>query len=102
MQAMALPQASRAPHWYGLPVRVLLLTILGTLLSFAISLFLAIIGTMVVAAVRGTHPDMRLSYLQIALPMALVAGSIIFVLAVALEVRHYRQMKALSGIERVS
>ena len=102
MHVMAPRQASRSPHWYGLPVRVLLLTFIGTLLSFAVSLFLAILGTVIVSAFRGVHPDMRIAYRHIALPMALVAGGIIFVLAVALEVRHYRQMKALAGIERVS
>jgi hypothetical protein len=31
-----------------------------------------------------------------------VAGSIIFVLALAMEIRHYRQTKTLAAIERVS
>jgi uncharacterized membrane protein len=93
--------ATRAPRWYGIPVRVALLTLLGTLLSFVVTLFLAILGTVAVAALRGVHPDMRIAYRHIALPVAMVAGSIIFVLATVMEIRHYRQNKTLSAIERM-
>jgi hypothetical protein len=48
------------------------------------------------------QPNMTLAYRLIALPAALVAGSIIFVLALAMEIRHYRQMKTLIAIERAS
>jgi uncharacterized BrkB/YihY/UPF0761 family membrane protein len=93
---------SRTPRWYAIPVRVALATFIGTLLCFAVSLFLGILGTIAVAALRGVHPDMRIAYRLIAFPMALVAGSIIFVLALVMEIRHYRQTKALSAIERLS
>jgi hypothetical protein len=99
---MAATPVSRSPRWYGIPVRVLLVTFISTLLCFAVSLLLAIIGTVLVAAVRGVHPDLRIAYRQIALPIALVAGSIVFVLAWILEIRHYRQSKTLSSIERMS
>ena len=92
----------RSPHWYGIPVRVLLVTFIGTLLSFAVSLLLAIIATVVTASLRGIHPDMRVAYRHIALPTALIAGSIIFVVVLIMEIRHYRQSKALTAIERVS
>lgn len=94
--------ATRSPHWYGIPVRVGLVTFIGTLLCFAVSLLFAILGTVITAALRSVHPDMRIAYRYIALPIALVAGSIIFVLALAMEIRHYRQRKTLSAIERVS
>ena len=93
---------SRTPRWYGIPVRVGLVTFVGTLLCFAVSLLFSIFGTVIVAALRGVHPDMRIAYLHIALPIALVAGSIIFVLALMMEIRHYRQAKTLSAIERIS
>ena len=99
---MANTASPRSPRWYGIPVRVLLVTFISTLICFAASLFLAIIGTVSVAAARGVHPDMRIAYRQIALPMALVAGSIVFVLAWILEIRHYRQSKTLSDIERMA
>jgi len=98
---MATTPASRPPRWYGIPLRVGLVTFLGTLISFAVSLLLAILGTMIVSALRGAHPDMRIAYRHIALPMALTAGGIIFVLAVVMEVRYYRQSKTLSVIERM-
>lgn len=95
-------QRSRPPRWYTVPVRVLLLTFIGTLLCFAVSLLLAILGTVIVSALRGVHPDMRVAYRQIALPMALVAGSVIFAGALVMEIRRYRQVKTLSAIERMT
>jgi hypothetical protein len=89
----------RPPRWYAIPVRVLLLTFIGTLISFAVSLLLAIIGTVAVAAVRHVHPNMTVAYRQIALPAAAVAARIIFVLALIMEIRHYRQSKTLAAIE---
>jgi uncharacterized membrane protein len=99
---MALSPTTRAPRWYGIPVRILLITFIGTLLCFAVSLLLGIISTVVVSRIRGLHPDMTLAYRQFALPVALVAGAIIFVLAVVMEIRHHRQTKTLSAIERMS
>ncbi|HTW59353.1 MAG TPA: hypothetical protein VMD99_14570 [Terriglobales bacterium] len=93
---------SRPPRWYGIPVRIALVTFLGTLICFAVSLLLAILGTVIVSALRHIHPDMRVAYRMIAVPMALVAGSIILVLSVVMEVRHYRQSKTLSAIERMT
>lgn len=94
--------ASRAPRWYTIPVRVCLVTFIATLLCFSVTLMLAILGTVIVSAVRGVHPDMRIAYRLIALPVALVAGAIIFVLATVMEIRHYRQSKTLAAIERLS
>src|SRR5271169_1315743 len=98
-ELMTSAAASRAPRWYTIPVRVGLVTFIGTLLCFAVSLLFAILGTVIVAALRGVHPDMRIAYRHIALPMALVAGSIILVLALVMEIQHYRQAKTLSAIE---
>ena len=97
-----MSRETRPPRWYGIPMRVFAVTFIGTLLSFAVSLLLAIVGTVVASALRGIHPDLRIAYRFIALPMALVAGAIIFVLSVAMEIRHYRQTKTLSAIERLS
>jgi uncharacterized BrkB/YihY/UPF0761 family membrane protein len=94
--------ASRTPHWYGIPARVLLLTFIGTLICFAVSLFLGILGTIIGAALRGVHPDMRMAYRMIAIPVALVAGSVVFVCMLVVEVRHYRQAKTLATIEKIS
>jgi hypothetical protein len=98
---MAPARSSRSPNWYGILVRVCLVTLIGTLLCFALSLLLAILGIVIVSALRGVQPDMRIAYRLIALPAALVAGSIVFVLALMMEIRHYRQSKTLSAIERL-
>ena len=93
---------ARPPRWYVIPLRVLLVTFIGTLISFAVSLFLGIIGVGAVSVLRRVHPDMTIAYRHIALPAAVVAGSIIFVLTLIMEIRHYRQSKTLASIERVS
>ena len=93
---------SRPLRWYTIPIRVLLITFIGTLLSFAVCLLLAILGTLIISAVRSMHPDMRIAYRLIALPLAIFAGCIIFIVASILEIRHYRQTKTLSAIERIS
>jgi hypothetical protein len=92
----------RPPRWYAIPVRVLLVTFIGTLIAFAVSLLLGIVGVVIVSTVRGVHPEMTMAYRHIALPAAVVAGSIILVLALAMEIRHYRETKTLAAIERVS
>lgn len=82
-------------------MRVLLLTLIGTLLSFAVILLFAILGTVIIAAMHQVHPDMRTAYRHIALPLATVAGAIILVCATVTEIRHYRQRKTLNAIERM-
>jgi hypothetical protein len=79
----------------------LLVTVIGALLCFAVILLLAILGTVITAALRGVHPDMRIAYRLIALPAAAAAGAIIFVLSIVMEVRHYRQSRTLSAIEKL-
>jgi hypothetical protein len=101
MGLMAKARSSLLPRWVGIVLRVCLVTFIGTLLCFAVGLLLAILGTVAIAALRGVHPDMRIAYRMVALPMALVAGSIIFALALVMEIRHYRESKALSAIERL-
>ena len=93
---------AHSPRWYSIPVRVLLATFIGTLICFAVTLLFAILGTVITAKLHGVHPDMRIAYRYIALPVAAVAGSIILVLALFMEIRHYRQMKTLAAIERLS
>lgn len=98
---MADTHVPRSPRWYGIPVRVLLATFIGTLICFAVGLLIGILGIVIVSALRGIHPDMRIAYRLIALPVAGVAGAIIFVLSLVMEIHHYRQMKTLSAIERM-
>jgi hypothetical protein len=92
----------RQPHWFWIPVRVLLITLLLTLLSLAVSLLLGILGIVVAARLRGTVPNMTLAYRHIAVPVAAAVGTIVLLSTIAVEVRHYRQAKALAEVERIS
>ena len=96
------PSPTRPPGWLAIPVRVLALTFVGTLLSFAVTLLLAILGTAAVSRLRGVHPDMRIAYRYIALPMALIAALVLCLLASASEIRDFRRAKTLKAIERLS
>jgi TRAP-type C4-dicarboxylate transport system permease small subunit len=89
-------------RWYEIPVRAVLWTFIGTLICFAISLFLGIVGVALVSAVRHVHPDMTLAYRDVAFPAALVAGAVILLFVLRMEIRHYRQTKTLEAIERAS
>jgi hypothetical protein len=97
-----MPPTSRPPRWYAIPVRVVLVTFIGTLVAFAVSLLTGILGTIVLSFLRHVNPDMTVAYRMIALPAAAVAGSIIFVLALTMEIRHYRRSKTLAALERMS
>lgn len=89
-------------RWYLIPLRVLLVTGLFTLIAFAVSLLLGILGIVAGAKLRGNVPNMTLAYREIALPSAAVVGSLVLISSLFLEVRHYRQAKTLASIENAS
>jgi hypothetical protein len=93
---------ARAPRWFWIPVRVAAFTFICTLLAFAVSLLLGILGVVAGARMRGGTPNMTIAYREVALPAALAVGALVLVSAVFMEIRHYRQAKALAGIERAS
>jgi hypothetical protein len=93
---------ARSPHWYGIPIRVALLTFIGTLLSFSFSLLIGIILTAIVGVSGHGHVNMTVAYRRIALPSALVGGFVVLCLSLVMEIRHYRQSKTLSAIERMT
>jgi uncharacterized membrane protein YeaQ/YmgE (transglycosylase-associated protein family) len=92
----------RRPPWLYIPVRVLLVTFLLTLLSFAVSLMLGILGTVIAARLRGSHPNMTNAYRYVAVPIAAVVGAVVLISMIVLEVRRYQRDKALTAIERSS
>jgi hypothetical protein len=94
--------ASEAPRWIGIPARVFAMTFLFTLLSFAVALLLSILGTVVYSQVKHVAPNLAFAYRYIAFPFAITVGAIVLMLLVIMEVRNYRQRKALEGIERVT
>lgn len=97
---MPAPATVRKPPWYAMLFRVVFLTFLLTLLSFAISLLLGIVGTVLVAKTRHAAPDMRIAYRGIAIPVAMVVCAVVFVSSLMMEIRHYRQTKVLSEMEK--
>ncbi len=82
------------------PVRALLVTFLMTLLAFAVSMLLSIVGIAIYSRLRGFHADFTFGYRYLAAPFAIGVGAVVLVLALMMEVRHYRQGKALASIER--
>ncbi len=78
-------------RWLLVPLRVLLATVLLTLLSFAVCLFLGILGLVISAGLRGVHPNMAIAYREIAFPAAVVAGAAALVAAIVVEVRYRRR-----------
>ncbi len=94
--------SSNRPRWIGIPVRVLAITFLLTLLSFAVALLLSILGTIVYSQVRHVAPNLPFAYRHIAFPFALTVGAIVLVVSLVMEIRNYRQRRTLAGIERVS
>ena len=98
---MPKPKSPR-PRWVAIPFRVLAMTFLLTLLAFAVSLLLSILGTIVYSRAVHTAPNLPFAYRHIAFPFAISVGAIVLVLSLVMEIRHYRQRKVLAGIERAS
>ncbi len=94
-----MPPTPRPPRWYAIPVRVLLVTFIGTLISFAVTLLMGIIGIVTIAALHHVHPNMALAYRHVALPGALIGGSMFLGVSLTMEIRHYRQSKMLAALE---
>ena len=99
---MAALDGHRRPRWYAIPARAGFVTLLLTLLAFAVTLLMSLVSVVIAAAVRGGNPDLRFAYRHVALPVAIVVGAVALVVTLGMEIRHYRQAKALAGIARVS
>ena len=97
-----MAKASSGPRWIAAPARVAAMTFLLTLLSFAVALLLSILGTVVYSQVKHVAPNLTFAYRHIAFPFAITVGAVVMVLLLGMEIRNYRQRKALAGIERVS
>jgi hypothetical protein len=94
--------AIHKPRWYWVPVRVLLITFLFTLLTFAVCLLFGIIFLVISSLLGGMRPNMALAYRHFAFPVAVCVASIVLVAASVMEIRRYRQVKTLAGIARAS
>lgn len=89
----------RVPHWYLVPVKAMAVTFLLTVISFALGLLLGIIGTLIHGLIVGVHANMTVAYRDVALPVAIAAAVIVFAVSLVVEIRRYRQEKALVEIE---
>lgn len=90
----------RKPRLIVVPLRALLVTLLASLLAFAISLLFGILGTVVYARVSGKAMSLAFAYRIIALPAALAVAAVMLVISLTMEIRQYRQNKALASIEK--
>lgn len=95
-----MPGANRRPRLILALARALLITFFITLLAFAVSLLAGILGAVVYARVQHVPPNFGFVYLNVAAPFAAVVGIIVLMLSIVMEVRHYRQARALAAIER--
>src|SRR5438132_10687008 len=73
------------------PGAIVLVTFVLSLLTFAVTLLLGILGIVLGARARGVHPDMAVAYKCIALPSAGVVGAIVLISSIFMEFRHYRE-----------
>jgi hypothetical protein len=85
---------TRKPRLLGVFFRALLITFVLTLLAFAVTLLLAIIGLSLFEVARGHRPDMANAYRYAAMPMALLVAFIVLVTAFVNEFKRYRQRLA--------
>ncbi len=96
----SMPGTKRRPRFVVAVVRALLVTFLISLLALAVSLLAGILGAVIYSRLERVPPNFGFVYKNIAAPFAIVVGGIVLVLSVVMEVRHYRQAKALAAIER--
>ncbi len=73
------------------PMRVLFTTLLFTAAGMGAGLFLGILGTLLYGLIGGHQIDMSNAYRQVAIPIAIVIGSVALVGSAVLEVRARRQ-----------
>jgi hypothetical protein len=83
----------RSTIFWGI-FRVIMVTVLVTLLAFGVSLFLSIAGVLLAAMVKGGQFDMAVASRNIAFPIAVVCLGVTFVIALTLEIRNFRRTRA--------
>jgi len=78
---------SKAPTVFKSVVRVLFATLLFTAGGMAVGLFCGIVGTVIYGMIKGGQIDMTNAYRHVAIPIALVVGSVALVGSAVLELR---------------
>jgi len=74
-------------------VRVLFTTMLFIAGGMAVGLFLGIVGTILYGMVKGGQIDMTAAYRHVAIPVAILAGTVALVGSALLEVRTRRSSR---------
>jgi len=87
-----MKQKSRIRIGVEIGLRVLIVTVLFTLASFALGLLLGILGVVLVAAIRGVHPDMTVAYRLVAAPLAVCGAIVAFIATLVYEVRRQSRL----------
>jgi hypothetical protein len=90
------PQKLRSTLFWGI-LRVVAVTILVTLIGFAVTLFFSIAGVLIATIIKGGGLNMALAYRNIALPIALGVLVVAFFVALAMEIRDLRTRSASHG-----
>jgi len=73
-------------------LRVLVVTVLFTLASFALGLLFGIIGVVIVGVIRGMHPDMTMAYRFVAAPLAVCGLIVSFIAMLVYEIRRQSRL----------
>lgn len=87
----AIAQRSRVSIAFTSTVRVLFTALLFTAGGMGVGLFLGIVGMVLYSMIRGQQVDMSNAYRHVAIPLAILCGSIALIGSAVLEVRARRQ-----------
>jgi len=80
-------QQSKVSRFFSVVIRILFVTVLFTLIGMGAGLFAGIIGVVILAFVKDIHPDMQTAYLRVAIPNAIVFGTVALIYNVVQEIR---------------
>ncbi len=93
--AIAPRRRSKLSIAFASTIRVLFATLLFTAGGMGAGLFLGIIGTVLYGIISGSKIDMTNAYKHVAIPVAILAGSVALVGSAILEVRARHQRTSL-------
>ena len=92
---------SRKPAFAGVLFRVILITLLLTLLTFAVTLLGAILVLAIVGELHGglNHVNMSVAYRHVALPTAITVAVVALIAVSIYEIRRYLQSRTLARLD---
>jgi len=92
---MQVRKKSKFQIVFEIAVRVVLITFVFTLLSFAIGLFCGIGASLLYGAIRHIHPDMTWAYKFVAAPFGAIGLVVTFFMMLINEIRRARRPEDL-------